>query len=323
MKPFEPDWMDTIAPLYQFPMGWILMTIALPVENQPDWVAVTMVLIMVVFTIWLLWQLSSRFGQLWSNPETHLSTRMLAMFSLCVVLEFLAIVYVLGKDITSVPRYNFLYFPAVCALLGACLAQPISSQTGNSDAPRRRSRFVLSPSPTALIWLVLCVGVLSSTLVVSNQVFLKPYQPDQIASQMRLEANPSFLVSMAYGDLQDVALGLSVALALRHGSDRAQDARQFFALIPQVAVDQVATAKAGDRHQPTPTYEQVWQNLAALKQPLSAPLSLWVIAPGVKKDAYPHTLALHQHKGTAIDCTVDRDRSYRRGVPYQLYRCKQ
>ncbi len=323
MKPFEPDWMDTIAPLYQFPMGWILMAIALPVENQPVWLAVVMVLLMVVFTAWLLWQLSGSFGPLWSDPETHLATRMLVMFVLCVVLEFLAIVYILGKDITSVPRYNFLYFPAVCALLGACLAQPKPPKRVATGETQRQTR-PFSPPPFlaqhALIWIVLFVGVLSSTLVVSNQVFLKPYQPDQIARQVRLESEASFLMSMAYGDLQDVALGLSVALALRDTGDRAQASQQLFAFIPRVSPANAAST--GDRPQATPTYAQVWQNLAALKQPLSTPLSLWLLAPGLRRTDYPPVLSLRHPAGRMIDCTVDRDRFYRRGIPYQLYRCE-
>ena len=322
MKPFEPDWMDAIAPLYQFPMGWILMAIALPVENQPDWLAVVMVLLMVIFTIWLLWQISSRLGQLWSNPETHLATRMLVMFVACVVLEFLAIVYLLGKDITSVPRYNFLYFPAICALLGACLAQPNMTKREDEGTQRQPLHSVLHPFfAQHLIWIVLFVGVLSSTLVVSNLVFLKPYQPDRIASHMRLESDASFLVSMAYGDLQDVALGLSIALALQNGDDRAQASHQF-AFIPRVRPANTAPANASDRPSAAPTYEHVWENLAVLKQPLSTPLSLWVVAPGLKKDNYPAMLSLQSPAGAAIDCTVDRDRFYRRGIPYQQYRCE-
>lgn len=315
MKPFEPGWIDLVKPLYQFPMGWILMTIALPVENQPVWLAVLMVLLMVLFAIWLLWQLSSAFGQLWSTPETHLAMRLLVLFVLCVLLEFLAIVYLLGKDITSVPRYNFLYFPAICALLGACLAQgQVTRQWG-----LKRQQTV--PAPHSLTWAVFLVGILSSTLVVSNQVFLKPYQPDQIARTVQQEAGSSRLMAMAYGDLQEVALGLSFALAFKGQNDRSNtDSRQYFAFIPKVRV--AARATRGDRLQ-SPTNAQVWQNLATLQQPLQAPLNVWMVAPGLKRIDYPPTLLLQQPAGGAIDCLIDRNRFYRRGVPYQLYRCER
>lgn len=326
MKPFEPDWMDTIAPLYQLPMGWILMVIALPVENQPLWIAIVMVLLMVLFTGWLLWQLSRRFGWLWSAPETHLATRMLVVFVLCVLLEFLAIVYGLGKDITSVPRYNFLYFPAICALVGACLAQP-ERVIKRWDEAERPPAAIVTPSrfQPFLIWIVLMVGVLSSTLVVANQVFLKPYQPDQVARTVQLDGEPARLMSMTYGDLQDVALGLSFALALQSNVG-AVDPQPYFAFIPRVHLAKAPSAKpstgAVDRASQTPTYAQAWQNLAALKLPLHPPLGLWMVAPGLKQTDYPPRLSLLQTSGTLIACQVDRDRFYRRGIPYQLYRCK-
>ncbi|XHX79322.1 MAG: glycosyltransferase family 39 protein [Stenomitos frigidus ULC029] len=335
MKPFEPDWMDTIAPLYQLPMGWILMAIALPVENQPDWLAALMAVLMVLFSLWLLWQVSGRFAQLWSTPDTHLATRLLAVFLLCVLLEFLAIVYLLGKDITSVPRYNFLYFPAICALLGACLAQPdrgrqkggvksrhpsdIVGQSDTSDTIVERQAVRL-PRHT-LTWAVLLVGVLSSTFVVSNLVFLKPYQPDQVAKNVQPTAEPPLLMGMAYGDLQEVALGLSFALALKEQDRPGTDSR-YFAFLPKVRPVETTGTKVDDRLQP-PSYAHVWENLARLKQPLQAPFAFWMVAPGLKRNEFPPVLAMQDAAGSAIDCPIDRDRFYRLGIPYQLYRCKQ
>lgn len=335
MKPFEPDWLDTIAPLYQFPIGWMLMAIALPVENQPGWIAALMGVLMVLFSVWLLWQVSGRFAQLWSTPDTHLATRLLAVFVLCVLLEFLAIVYMLGKDITSVPRYNFLYFPAVCALLGACLAQPVRGrQKGSVKHGHHRDVEEQSGTPDtiverqaahlprhALTWAVLLVGVLSSTLVVSNLVFLKPYQPNQVAKIVQPTAEPPLLMSMAYGDLQEVALGLSFALALK-GQDRlGTDSRHYFAFLPKVRPAQTKDAKVGDPQ--LPSYAHVWQNLAELKQPLQAPFAFWIVAPGLKQKEFPPTLDMLHSAGGAIGCAIDRDRFYRLGIPYQLYRCTQ
>ena len=338
MKPFEPGWMDALKPLYQLPMGWILMTIALPVENQSQWVAVLMVLVMVLFCVWLLWQLAARFGQLWGAPETHLATRLLVVFTLCVLLEFLAIVYLLGKDITSVPRYNFLYFPAVCALLGACIVQPARERPGgvmrgkrrDAEAQRKMSattveRQAIRFSPHTLTWVVLFVGVLSSTLVVSNLVFLKPYQPDQVAKNMQPRGDSSLLVGMAYGDLQEVALGLSVALALKGQQDDrpGTGSHQDVAFIPKVRPAKTSAAKLGDRPpiNQQPSYENVWHNLSVLQQPSKAPLDFWMIAPGLRRNDYPVTLSLRQSSGAVLGCAAARDRYYRLGVPYQLYRC--
>ncbi len=313
MKPSNPDWIDQIAPLYQFPMGWILMTIALPVENQPQPVAIAMVLLMLLFTVWLLWRLSGRFGQLWSTPETHLATRMLTVFTLWVLLEFLVIIFGLGKDITSVPRYNFLYFPAVCALVGACLAQSRGKTTGEWR----------SQTLGSVTWAVLLVGLLSSVLVVSNQAFLKPYQPDQVARDVRPVADRSLLMGMAYGNWQEVALGLSFGLAL-HDQTRESvgiSARHDFAFVPQFPLDTLLMPKASDRPAAQLSYENVWRNLSILKPPLTAPLDFWMVSPGLMRDGYPASLKLLASTKTTINCQIDKAGYHRRGVPYQRYRC--
>src|SRR4028118_863103 len=97
------------------------MVIALPVESQPLWIQIPMVLLTIAFGGWVARQAWLGFKQ-WRQPLTHVATFTLSCFTLCVVLQFVAIIYLLGKDITVAPRYNFVYYPAVCALLGATLA---------------------------------------------------------------------------------------------------------------------------------------------------------------------------------------------------------
>jgi uncharacterized membrane protein len=341
IEPSRSGWLQAIAPLYQFPISWVLMVVALPVENQPLWIAVPAVLAMLLFAGWLIWQMPDRLRQLWSNPASQLGTRMLTLFVLVVLLQFLAIVYLLGKDMTMVPRYNFIYFPAVCALLGAGLGERqkgkskrqkaeekvkgkrqkakggesdlrVFEKLGGLESPKVEVFHPSSPipHPPVLIWAVLLMGVLSSAAVVSDLAFQKPYQPQRVAETMQVEPQVPLLVGMAYGDWQDVALGLGFALALRQ-----QDAQQ-----------------AGGRSQSQfvflkrDSYEQVWQTLSSLKQPLSPPLHLWVIAPGLKRRDYPAQLAISAASaqgapGVRSTCQLDSQHHHRIGIPYQLYRC--
>jgi hypothetical protein len=168
------------------------------------------------------------------------------------------------------------------------------------------------------------VGVLSSTLVVSNQVFLKPYQPNQVAKNVQSTAEAPLLMGMAYGDLQEVALGLSFALALKGqtGNRPGTDSRHYFTFLPKVRPVETKGTKVGDRLQ-QPSYTYVWENLARLKQPLQAPFAFWMVAPGLKRNEFPPTLSMLHSAGDSIGCPLDRDRFYRLGIPYQLYRCKQ
>jgi uncharacterized membrane protein len=289
-------WTRAIAPLYQIPIGWILMVIALPVEDQPIFIAAPAIALTMVFAGWLLWQIRERFGLLWGNPSTHLPARMLVVFVLAVLVQFLAIVYVLGKDITQVPRYNFLYYPAVCALLGATLSVPPGDKHSKTGVFRWKGRV----SNRGVILIVLLVGIISSGLTVNNLVFRKPYRPAEAAQNMRVEPAKPLLLSMAYLDNQDKALGLSFALALRHQSQTPY--QDHFALV---------TRSQG--------YNPLWQELAQIAQSLPLPLNLWLIGPGLKQSHYLPFLG----QITSPTCAIDPDHYHRLGVPYQMYRCNR
>ncbi|MEO0967177.1 MAG: glycosyltransferase family 39 protein, partial [Cyanobacteria bacterium J06639_18] len=110
-----------IAPIYQTLAGWLVMLIVLPVENQPLPIAIACGVLMLLFGVWVSLQVFRGLKQLLSAPNTYFSTVTLLSYSIFVILEFFAIAYILGKDITAIPRYNFIYFPSFCALISASL----------------------------------------------------------------------------------------------------------------------------------------------------------------------------------------------------------
>lgn len=284
---FSESLIERLTSLAQLPLGWIPMAIALPVERQPLGIAIVTSAMMVLFVLWLAGVMLGKLKRLGQLPETGLATWMLLVFIVLVLLEFVAIVMILGKDITQVPRYHFIYFPAVCALLGAGLS-------GGTRADRR------------VAWIVLLVGVLSSSLVVTNLTFQKPYSPDVVAEQMSLVPAVPRLISVGYSNYQDVALGLSVANTLH-------DRRGHHAESPDP--DHLVFLSRSQ------TYRQVWQELSRLPHPLTFPVDLWIVGRGMKRKGYPSTLALLDHDTRSKPCHRDETHYYRQGVPYQLYRC--
>jgi uncharacterized membrane protein len=302
VKVNAPGLLATIAPLFQIVSGWVLAVIALPLENQPLGLAIVNGGLMALFSLWLAWRVGHGLLQLWQTTvEARLGIRLLVVFYLAVIAQFLAIAYLLGKDFTQVPRYNFIYFPALGALIGAGLSQPIS-------APNRIGRL-----PGARLWriserhavpIVLLLATLSSILVVSNQVFQKPYQPERVTGVMLQESSPSLFVTTAYQDFQDIALGLSFALQLEREWQQTRTTEPHATFIAQ---------ENG--------YGRVWQQLAKIPHPLPSPVNLWVVAPGLKRIGYPQQLGLHQ-AGRSQVCTIDPSQHYRIGIPYQLYRCQ-
>ena len=281
----ETDWLNSpthIAPFGQTLVNWVLMVISLPVENQPLPIAVISVLLMLIFAIWVGRQIFLGLRLLWRTPTTHLATLTLLSFSGWVLLEFFAIVYLLNKDITIVPRYNFVYYPSFCALIAASLTK--------IQNLKEKSQILL---------IFLLVGVLSSIFVVSNLVFEKPFKPEQVARNINQNSSVPLMVVMAYRDYQDMALGLSFAL----------EVEKVRKINYSEKLDKFAFFKNSQEL-------SVWQQLSQLPAPAISQMNLWVIAPGIKRRDYPPQIAISR-----LNCTIDSRQHYRIGVPYQLYRC--
>ncbi|MDH6058928.1 glycosyltransferase family 39 protein [Chrysosporum bergii ANA360D] len=277
----ETNWLPAtmhIAPLYQTLISWVLMVIALPVENQPLLITAVCGFLMISFAIWLGWQVWQGLTILWSDHTTHLATLTLLNFTIVVLLQFFAIAYILGKDITVVPRYNFVYYPSFCALLAASI-----SKINNSK------------------FITLLVGTLSCIFVVSNLVWQKPFQPEQVAQKMNLNPSIPVMLVVGYNNYQDVALGLSFALALEKVRSNTNPADSFAFL---------------DKSRYSSTF---WNQLGKMPTPITSEMNLWIVGPGMRKRDYPQQVGL---LGDSV-CTIDTSHHYRLGIPYQLYRCRK
>ncbi|MBW4465684.1 MAG: hypothetical protein KME07_09625 [Pegethrix bostrychoides GSE-TBD4-15B] len=282
--PYKPDWLDRLEPIYQTLAGWTLMVIALPVENQPRWIAASMVLITLGFLVWLVWQLRVGFRHLWQEAGQRPAILLIASFTGCILLQFFAIVYLLDKDLTVVPRYNFVYYPGICALLAACLS-------------RSRAALVL-----------IGVGVLSSLFVVNGLVFQKSYHPTQVARRMAFEPQPVAMV-MTYESPQEIALGLSFALELRQLYAAQPDPPVRFALIDRSAGYSQAWRTLEQLDQPLAPPLNLWAVASPGMRTKEYPQRLTLNAPPTDTTR------------PKMRCQVDPDQLYRQGFPYQLFRC--
>ncbi len=337
----EHNWLPSphnIAPLFQTLISWLFMVIALPVEDQPLWIAVPSGLLMVLFGSWLAWHVARGVLQLWSTPATHLATLTLLSFTFWVLLEFFAIAYLLGKDLTAVPRYDFVYYPSICALLGAsffrkgrggegergrggeCINLPLErrfrlpwvrhlpleekGRTRNYIAAESGRTFTPSPAhplPPSLQKRDASFIVL--LVGVLSSVFVVSnwvLQKPFYPQQVaqNLNQEPSIPLMVVVGYIDRPTIALGLSFALALEKVRNENAN--FALF-----------------NPTPDYELVWEHLSVLPPPAVSKLNLWVIGPGLRQRDYPSHLAL----SSQATCTLDPKNFYRIGVPYQLYRC--
>jgi uncharacterized membrane protein len=293
MKPFDPDWQDRLAPLYQLPLGWLMMIAAVPTE--PVGLAVLLGVPVALFGLWVLIQLLRRIPALLTRPRTRLGASLLVLYTGFVLLQFLAIALFLQKDLTQVPRYNFIYFPAVCGLLAAAWSLPAKRKPAQQPAHKRNFNGSWG-------WIIL-VGLTSSILVVTSWALPKPYNPTLVAEQLQLEPDRPMVVAMAYKDLQDVALGLSFALALQQ--NRKPGPEPLMTFLPR-----------------SPAYDTVIKAMAERPLPLTGTFNYWFIAPGLRQKDFPPYVVLSDRQRKPKICQQDKQQYHRLGIPYQMYRCK-
>jgi uncharacterized membrane protein len=300
-KPFEPSWVDSVTPIFQTLAGWVVMIVAFPVENQPLWIVIPSAILMLLWCGYFLLSIVPRIKAVVNNKNTRLSGLSLLLFTAIVLLEYLTIVYGLGKDITSAVRYHFIYYPGICAVLGASLMMNpvVIKEKNNSASVKGVIRKLRDKGEFYLIPAFLIVGLISSVFVVSNLVFQKPYNPAGVAQQINLEPTVPLVVVVGYENMQEVALGLSFALEL----DKIRGGN-----LPET--DWAFMSRS-------PSYQSVWDNLATVSGLPPSPVNLWIVAPGLRQREYPPQLGL----GDRL-CNLDPSQYYRLGIPYQLYRCK-
>jgi uncharacterized membrane protein len=189
------DWLGPIARLLA---GVIISVVMLPVEEQPLAITIADGLLMLAiagYATKIFWKRPKT----WFQASTTDGARILGGFLLVVWAEYLLLVYGFHKDLTLAFRYNFVFYPAFCALLANAIAQS-------------------KPSYRLLPWMLIGVGIISTGFVVTDRAFLKPFHPKAIAQQILHSSGSDLVVVKDYQGWQDVALGLSNAYAVQQFS---------------------------------------------------------------------------------------------------------
>ncbi len=322
LQPFDPSWVDSIAPIYQTLLAWFSMTIALPVERQPLGVIIACGSITLLFFGWLVKQAIAAGKIIYRSPQSKIrdGVNFLSIFTIFVLLEFAFIVYGLKTDITVAPRYHFIYYPSICALLGEFLVVRFSqfpeirnsiNLYGETVSKLTQKQGIGSTGKSWLnrvelgIVIPFAVGFLSSILVVQDMVFQKPYYPQEIAQRINQPRNLEMVI-FGYKNFQEVALGLSFVKAIQEDFSRSQP-------LPRFAFFSRSNS-----------YQPIWQeltNLSDIDFPKSSnfAVKVWVIAPGLRQAAYPATLQL----GNNYLCSQKSQDYFRLGVPFQGYPCQK
>ncbi|MFQ3618748.1 MAG: glycosyltransferase [Cyanobacteriota bacterium] len=198
------DLLMWLNPIFQFLAAWVAMVILLPLEADFLPLAGVAAVVMIAFLVWVLPLLVRSFKILLQNPQTRWAVLLLGGLVLGSIVVMTLITYGLGRDVTRGARYNFIYFPAVIALLGAALATlwHRGSLVDRATAPapwisRRwyapRHQFPKT-GKTAVLG-ILFLGFLSALSVAVNLGYEKYYRPEQLAMQIRRYTEAPILIA--------------------------------------------------------------------------------------------------------------------------------
>jgi uncharacterized membrane protein len=238
----EADWTTALAVFLRTITGWIVMLIILPMENQPLMLRRVLGLLTAAIAIWCFRQVARGITVLWQKSETRLMLLTLGGVILCVVAEYFVGIYGFGKDISRAFRYNFTFYPAAVVLIGASFAALPLDRSKPPRFPatptlRRFGGFIsghrILHHPLLIQGIVVSLGFLSSLFVVSGFAFYKPYYPDLVTQRVQFNADTPLLVMQEYDRPQDLAFGLSLALALQqHTQPSVQSHKIYWSFIP-------------------------------------------------------------------------------------------
>ncbi len=178
------DWLE---PIGQSLAGWITMLYLMPIPWILE-IAVLSLPLLALFIWTVVWIIQGLRSPTLTNESRPIATLLIGVVLSAIAL-FFGITYLLGIDLTSAFRYNFVYFPAVAIVVSVGLA-------AHWQPAQRWSR-----AKTILVTLLLC-SVLGSITVVSNLGYQKTHRPDLVTQsiQRSVQANPDIpvLVTIAH-----------------------------------------------------------------------------------------------------------------------------
>lgn len=285
-------------------IAWaIAILVALPMEitTLPVVIVIISGIVMVTFVFWASSIFSSGFKLLREKPDNHLSLQVLGEFIIGALLLFFAITYGLGADLTLAARYQFVYFPAAIALIGATLAThwqnvlpAIKNQPNVFQSYKNGSK-----KAVIVIWLMALIGAITVTW---NLAYLQTLRSDLLVQVIQKFSHSPVLIATTYQHHGQTGRMMGLAWEWKRSSPSSPTTNQENTASPQFLL------AYQDKNSPTP------QNPTATLQEtvagLPRPLDIWLVN-------FHATVELQQQNCFAFSSKLPKVDSYW----YRLYRC--
>ncbi|MEO0375948.1 MAG: hypothetical protein AAF329_15250, partial [Cyanobacteria bacterium P01_A01_bin.17] len=271
------EWLD---PILQLLAGAITMLYMLPIQASHVPLSVASFVALILLAIWTGFKINR--GLRIPSANGH-GNRILGGFVLGAIATFLIITYGFEREVTSAPRYHFVFFPAVLLLVATALVQQWSS-----------SRTFWKQ--TAIV--VVSLSLLGAMTVVSNLGYQKTHRPDIVAQAIREGPSEQSLIVIAHSTHGQTGRLMAIAWDFRQHPPLQSPPRFLMAHI----IDKP---------------ESVLVPLNDALEQITTPTTLWLLEfKGVPEDPLQAVLASHH-------CQPEPQvKSATDGYRYRMHKCR-
>jgi uncharacterized membrane protein len=275
------EWID---PVLQLLAGAITMLYMLPIQASNVPLSVVSFVVLVVIAIWTGWQ--THRGLKIPGSDRH-AVQILSGFVWGAIATFLVITYGFEREVTSAPRYHFVFFPAILLLVAAALVQQWFA------FPSARTAWV---KRTAVI--VASLSLLGAITVVSNLGYQKTHRPDIVTQAIRDAPPRQSLIAILHSTHGQTGRLMAIAWDLKHQP------------LPQPPLFLMAHAADAPESVLVPLEKSLAQ--------IATPLNLWLLEFNeVPEDRLQATLVAH-------NCQPDPQiKAETDGYRYRLHVCAE
>lgn len=281
-----------VSPPFQLAAAWVTMLCLLPIESPSLAIAIFSGAVMLAYLIWFIPIIKQGLTNSWNRGKYQLETKMLILSFISLVILFLGVTYLGGKDITRGARYSFVYLPTVTLLLTIVLAHYWENKFATLNLnfnPQNLSKLI-KHNGKIIAFLVGLMGILSGLTITHNLGYRKYYDPTQFLNVLQSHSRVPALITTTHQSLVQTGEMMGLAWALKHNSVIAPNPS--FLLI----------------HQNQDNAPETTQKLKEIVAQETTPLDVW---------------AVNFHANIDLpNCALDK-RSFPaiNGYGYQLYHC--
>ncbi|MDY7007516.1 MAG: hypothetical protein SWX82_27185 [Cyanobacteriota bacterium] len=309
------SWIDTSydlddiwQPILRLFVWGITMIFMLPVEGTNTFISILSGVTMLLVLAWIFPSLWRGWKVGFASPITGLYLQILGAFLGFAILLFFFVIYGLGKDISLVARYGFVYFPVVLLLLGSSMA---SCWQNNIEEKKPRNKLFKNiphffrATGKKVVVIILIMGLCGALSVVTNYAYQKSRRADLLAQIIQTKSQAPILIAMSYKTHSEIRALMAIALYFQRLEKKANFSTETLEFV--LAKKQENSALLPD------------STIAKILTEKTRPLDLWAVNLEVNKNDL-EKFNCWENPGEKIGNGQDANSTV--NYSYELYNCR-